>query len=371
MTSDNQGQYVVSIFAVTDNDGEAQHINCSIDTPGQSRAAFSRFLNKVLSIGDMGSYLPDLRIRHYTFGEDVSLQDIKLQVDTPGALQSFVQRNGGKLVHDYPLRSAVYIRWQSERILKHVTLKELDELSNPQSGDPTIQNAKRFFDELEKFESNLGIPNRFVVVYETGRGTVAFDDSGYGQLCSRKFIQFLADHFFDPTFRDIQKIRESVVVEPSPRIMAQVDACRKMFSKLDLRIVPERLTFYPSLLKNEHKQGSSARFAFGTDMSDFRRLIDVYKLKMSEENLYIIALMRVRDCGFAPGFITSSIRAQQFFAEELKKYNAGPHPDPLRVRLPSAESRKAEQELKERFGIGVKRNVPSLKKGENKSGPKL
>ena len=371
MIHGNKEKFVVSIFAVTDNDGEAQHINCSVDTQGQSRPAFSRFLNKVLSIEDRGAHLPDFRIRHYVFGEEVSLREIKSHVDMSGSLQSFVQRNGGELVHDYSLRVAMYMRWQSERLLKHITLKELDELSNPINGNPTIQNAKQFFEDLKKLEKTNGSPNRFVAVFETARGAVAFDDSGYGQLFADKFMQYLVDHFFDPAFRDLGTIRESVIIDPSPRMMTQVDACRKMFSKLDLRINPERLTFYPSLVKKERKEGASSKFAFGTDMGDLRKLIDVYKLKMSEENLFIKALLKVRDCGFAPGYVTGSVRAQQFFAEEIRKYNADPPPDSHRMLSPSVESRKAEVELKKRFGICVKHQDRVIKKENKKLGPKL
>ena len=79
---------------------------------------------------------------------------------------------------------------------------------------------------------------------------------------------------------------------------------------------------------------------------DLQRLVADYRLHLSERNLYIRALLRVRDQGFAPGFIASSILAQQFFSRELDDFRRNPLPEAL-----SAARGKAARELKERFGI--------------------
>jgi len=98
-------------------------------------------------------------------------------------------------------------------------------------------------------------------------------------------------------------------------------------------------------------------------------LIDKYHLKMSEQNLYIKALLKVRDQGFAPGFVTGSIRARQFFAEEIKHYQNDCPIKSIPRKTPSPESLKANKELKERFGIGVEKQ--SKKRDPPKRGLKM
>ena len=139
-----------------------------------------------------------------------------------------------------------------------------------------------------------------------------------------------------------------------------------MYSRLDLRLKPERIAYHPDLVLSGRKEGTSSFHRLGTDLMDLQRLVADYRLHLSERNLYIRALLRVRDQGFAPGFIASSILAQQFFSRELDDFRRNPLPEAL-----SAARGKAARELKERFGIEQRclREAPAIKRSKVK--PKL
>ena len=369
MNPENNNPYIPHIAAVIDSIGEAVHIECGFDPESQLYLAFSRFVNNEMTILDKGTHVPYYRILYYVFPADVSLKEMRLHADEYGALKNFVQKFGGRLIEDIPLQTVVHLHRNSGHLLKQIWPRELRKLSDPVSKRQLDQDADMYLNRLEEFKENVGLKNRFMVILETGRGAVVFDDSGYGQPCYAKFMQYLADHFFDPSCKDLKKVRETVITDPSPELAAQAEIGRQMFSRLDFRLVPERITYLPSRVKSEHKEGTSTYSALGTNMNDLRRLIDKYHLKMSEQNLYIKALLKVRDQGFAPGFVTGSIRARQFFAEEIKHYQNDCPIKSIPRKTPSPESLKANKELKERFGIGVEKQ--SKKRDPPKRGLKM
>lgn len=368
MTSENENPYIPCIGAVVEPSGEAVHVDCSFNLQSRLYQAFTRFVNNEMMILDKGVYVPDYRIQYYVFAEDISLKEMKLRADEPGALKSFVQKYSGKLAQDIPIQTAFYLHQTSEHLMKHIWPQELRKITDPASKNKIKEEADAYLRRLKEFTENIGAKNRFMVVLETNRGAVVFDDSGYGQIGYHKFMQHLADRFFDPSYKDLKKVRETVITDPSTELAAQAETCRHMFSRLNFRLAPERITFLPSLVKSENKEGTSTYSALGTNIDDLRLLIETYRLKMSEQNLYIKALLKVRDMGFVPCFVTGSILARRFFADEIKHYK-NDYPAASPANIPSNESMKADKELKERFGIGIEKQ--SKKQDRKKVGCKL
>lgn len=339
---DDTSALIPHLCAVVDQSGEALHIVCGFDDSVQAEYAFARFVDNEIRRADKGVYVPDYSLRHYHFPTDTSFRDIRRRADEPGALPEFVRYNGGRLVCDLPLRIASYAYSNSVGLGP----SDIRVLSDPATSGPLRREAEQYMERLAAFRRQAGDKERFVTVLETARGAVVFDDSGYGQIFLEKFLQHLADRFFDPAYRDLKKVRETLVIGPGPELLAQASVCSRMYSRLDLRLKPERIAYHPDLVLSARKEGTSSLHRLGTDLMDLQRLVADYRLHLSERNLYIRALLRVRDQGFAPGFIASSILAQQFFARELDNFRRNPLPEAL-----SAARGKAARELKERFGI--------------------
>ena len=211
MNSENNNPYIPHIAAIVDSIGEAVHIECGFDPEAQLYQALSRFVNNEMAILDKGTYVPDYRIQYYVFAEDTSLKEMKLRADDPGALKNFVRRYGGKLAQDIPIQAAVYLHQTSEHLMRHIWPQELREITDTASKSKIKEEADAYLKRLQNFKENLGVKNRFMVVLETGRGAVVFDDSGYGQICYHKFMQHLADRFFDPSYKDLKKVRDQII----------------------------------------------------------------------------------------------------------------------------------------------------------------
>ena len=340
---DDTSALIPHLCAVVDQSGEALHIVCGFDDSVQTEYAFARFVDNEIRRADKGIYVPDYSLRHYCFPTDTSCRDIRRRVDEPGALPEFVGYHGGKLVCDLPLRIASYVYSNSAGLGP----SDIRALSDSATSGPLKREAEQHMERLAAFRRQTGYVDRFVTVLETARGAVVFDDSGYGQIFLEKFLQHLADRFFDPACRDLKRVHETLITNPGPELLAQASVCSRMYSRLDLRLKPERIIYHPDLVLSGRKEGTSSFHRLGTDMADLHRLVADYRLHLSERNLYIQALLRVRDQGFAPGFIASSLLAQQFFSRELDACRQQGSPP----EASSAASRKAVRELKERFGI--------------------
>ena len=248
---------------------------------------------------------------------------------------------------DLPLQVASYAYSNRNTFPRGLGPDDIRVLSDPEMSEPLKREVKQYMERLTVFRRQVGTQERFVTVLDTARGAVVFDDSGYGQLFLEKFLQHLADRFFDPACRELKRVRETLITNPGSELLAQAAADSRMYSRLDLRLVPERIAYHPNLVIVGQKEGTSSVHRLGTDMADLRQLVADYRLHMSERNIYIQALLRVRDQGFAPGFIASSLLAQQFFSRELDACRQQSSPP----EVSSAASRKAVRELKERFGI--------------------
>lgn len=359
---DDTSALIPHLCAVTDRSGEALHIVCGFDNSVQAEYAFARFVDNEIKRADKGVYVPDYSLRHYCFPTDTSFRGIRRRADEPGALPEFVGYHGGKLVCDLPLRIAFCAYSNSAGLGP----SDIRALSDPATSGLLRREAEQYMERLAAFRRQTGCVDRFVTVLETARGAVVFDDSGYGQIFLEKFLQHLADRFFEPACRDLKKVRETLITGPGPELLAQASVCSRMYSRLDLRLKPERIVYHPDLVLSGRKEGTSSFHRLGTDMADLHRLVADYRLHLSERNLYIRALLRVRDQGFAPGFIASSILAQQFFSRELDNFRRNPLPEAL-----SAARGKAARELKERFGIEQRclREAPAIKRSKVK--PKL
>ena len=87
--------------------------------------------------------------------------------------------------------------------------------------EPLKREVKQYMERrLAVFRRQVGTQERFVTVLDTARGSVVFDDSGYGQLFLEKFLQHLADRFFDPACRDLKRVRETLITNPGSELLA-------------------------------------------------------------------------------------------------------------------------------------------------------
>lgn len=346
---DDTSALIPHLCAVVDQAGEALHIVCGFDNSVQMEYAFARFVDNEIKMADKGVYIPDHSLQHYCFPANTSFKEIRQRADEPGALPAFVRNNGGRKVCDLPLQVASYTYSNRNAFPRGLGPDDIRVLSDPEMSEPLKCEVKQYMERLAVFRKQVGTQERFVTVLDTARGSVVFDDSGYGQLFLEKFLQHLADRFFDPACRNLKRVRETLITNPGSELLAQAAADRRMYSRLDLRLVPERIAYHPNLVIAGQKKGTSSIHRLGTDMADLRQLVADYRLHMSERNLYIRALLSVRDQGFAPGFIASSLLAQQFFSQELDVFRQ----QGLPPEASSAASRKAARELQERFGIEI------------------
>ncbi|WP_431833017.1 DUF6047 family protein [Alistipes indistinctus] len=57
-----------------------------------------------------------------------------------------------------------------------------------------------------------------MIVDTTPRGSIVLEHTGYGNRCHRGYLQYLADHYFDPQHKDISSLETRVIRGCTPQL---------------------------------------------------------------------------------------------------------------------------------------------------------
>ena len=134
---------------------------------------------------------------------------------------------------------------------------------------------------------------------ETQKGVLIFGRDGWGMECRQAYLQYLADHYFDPDHKDITSLETRVIRGCTPQLHAQGVESRRMFNRGGFFLIPERIAYRQCTLEGEPPAQEMHRLPLGHNSKDFGNFIDRYNLSISDRNIDICALLSIAESGSA------------------------------------------------------------------------
>ncbi len=309
------------------------------NNPCASNEIITRHINRYCDILRRGRYIPDDRIQVYEYGLDAHIENkfwlftterqaLRYYIDSRNVPPSF---NGSLRVayHLHRLNGAVH---------------SLDEL---------IQSEKSPSDELKsllchaKNKDRDGVKNRTVESIETNHGTLCFGDNGFDLNRMNHYLQYIADHYFDPGDRTLSFLNHTL--SPGiPMLVDRAEMTKDMFRLHDQKPIEQKITYR---LHQEfgNSQSTIHLLSMRPNRYDYKKFIEAFGLETSTHNQMICTLLQIAETG-----IDSQVRPPELyrdeFAESLRLTQTDSSADNAGRK---ATSEIANRILKAQFGIEI------------------
>ena len=310
-----------SLFATLDETGTPVHLRPCIDWERnpQIDRAFEGYVREEVHINNIRAPVPDYRLCRYDFDDDAPLHRFSWADPDADTLARFIDKHGGQLREEYSLIAAMTVFLCFSDMPGH---SEMDILRRTyDSRRPDAELHERIEQCVISHREQLQQPmhQRGVIVDTTPRGSIVLEHTGYGNRCHRGYLQYLADHYFDPDHKDITSLETWVIRGCSPQLHALGVESRRMFGLPDFTLIPERLDYRQCTLEGEPPTQEMYRLPLGHNSKDFRTFIDRYNLSISDRNIDICALLSIVESGSARSVRNNAVRMlKESFGVDVK-----------------------------------------------------
>ena len=310
-----------SLFATLDETGNPVHLRPCIDWDRnpQIPQAFEGYVREEVHVNNIRAVVPDYRLCRYDFDEDAPLHRFSWSDPDADNLARFVEEHGGQLREEYSLIAVMTVFICFSDTADHPEMEVLRRAYDPRRPDAELHERIEQYVISHREQLQNPVHQRGVIVDTTPRGSLVLEHTGYGNRCHRSYLQYLADHYFDPDHKDITSLETWVIRGCSPSLHALGVESRRMFGLPDFTLIPERLGYRQCTLDGEPPAQEMHRVPLGHNSRDFRTFIDRYDLSISDRNINICALLRIAESGSARSVRTNAVRMlKESFGVELE-----------------------------------------------------
>lgn len=282
-----------SLIVMLDPTGTAECfdvVHLPADDPTERDRVLTRCINRYCMIQYEGTFVPDDRIQVYEYGMDAHLENRFWQFTTDrSSISNYIGVKEISPSYDFSLRTAFYLFEQNGRIGSY---KDLDVLGPKK--DIHFRRIKEYLDSMRKLDRK-GPAIRFVESIRTGRGTLYFGEDGVAQHCMKNYLQWLANHYFDPENRGLSNLYHKQTT--SSRALDHFATQTKNMFCLHNQVLIERKVIYQDPRAQQGLGGAEEAIAVGANFHDFQNFIKRFKLGVSEKNQTICALLQIAEMG--------------------------------------------------------------------------
>lgn len=291
-----------SLFATLDERGTPVRLRPCIDwgRKPQIDQAFEDYVREDVHINNIRAAVPDYRLCRYDFDDDAPLHRFCWSDPDADLFARFVEENGGKLTEQYSLIAAMTVFLCFSDTSDHPEMDILRRAYDPHQPEAELRERieQCVHTHREQLQQNP-VHQRGVIVDTTPRGSIVLEHTGYGNRCHRGYLQYLADHYFDPQHKDISSLETRVIRGCTPQLHAQGVESRRMFNRGGFFLIPERIAYRQCTLEGEPPAQEMHRLPLGHNSKDFGNFIDRYSLSISDRNIDICALLSIVESGSA------------------------------------------------------------------------
>lgn len=212
----------------------------------------------------------------------------------PGLLNEYISQNDIEDMASLDLRSLTFIHETVEGGLPdsmYSILQCLEKLTDD-------FKAYRLMQEYDTFHEKKAnhISARTVPAVETDRGILLFNDSGRGLNCLDRCLQFHADNYFSPDFRNMNELNLYHFSTTNAEVLRKANECACMFTPDgEYRFVHSRARYLPRELVSGIKPAQSC--STSKDMGSFHTFLSRFGLKETEQAREIAVLTEIRHRG--------------------------------------------------------------------------
>lgn len=279
----------------------------------------------------------------------------------PGLLNGYISQNDIEDMSSLDLRSLTFIHETVEGGLPdsmYSILQCLEKLTD----DFKTYGLMQEYDTFHEKKANH-ISARTVSAIETDRGILLFNDSGRGLHCLDRCLQFHADNYFSPDFRNMNELNLYHFSTTNAEVVRKANECAYMFTPDgEYRFIHSRARYLPKELVSEIQPVQSC--AMSKDMSSFRTFLSRFDLKETERTREIAVLTEIRQRGItAEQMEKLSVHRNSFgrMYDRLQRY-VSIGDSIIYKALQQAVMDKAAQILCSEYNIGI-RNSPAGQEG--------
>ena len=367
-----------SVFATLDEQGIPVHFQHCMDwsrKPDMDRA-FAKYVQQEVVTNVFRVAVPDYRLCRFDFDDDVPLHRLYANNGDLLSLNRFVTEYGGKLTEEYPLIAAELVLFclgKEPLVFDMETLRRGYDTEYP---DEELKGKiEGYIETHRKYLAENQAQLNGVIIDTTSRGSIITENTGYGVKRSVRYLQYLADHYFDPECKDIVHYIQRVIPGCSQKLYNMALESRKAFSLSDFSLIPNRLLYQHPDIGQEPKPTIFRQVSMSKNSDAFRSFIDFTQVKVSTRNKDIYSLLSIAEKGYVPDNYAFSRMVQKQFRDAQVKIvtltaEGNEHSQRLRdVREQARE--KAVKVLKEKFNVDVEPCIPASSQRQKNVKPRL
>lgn len=354
-----------SVFATLDEQGIPVRFCHCVDwarKPDIDRA-FGKYVKQEVVTNVFRVAVPDYRLCRYDFDDDAPLHRLSSHDGDLSSLKRFVAENGGKLTEEYPLIAAELIFFCFGEKPLVFDMEALRRGYDPVHPDAELRGKiENYIKAHREYLVENEARQKGVIIDTTSRGSLITENTGYGVKRSVEYLQYLADHYFDPKYKDISYYKQNVIPTYIPELYNWALESRTMFSLADFSLIPDNVRYHYPNINELPASDFSRQVSMEKNADAFSFFVNFTHVKVSAENNNIYSLLRIAEKGFAKEYEDKSSLVRKLFKDTREKIAAltpgkSDHSYDMR-EIQNQAQEKAVKILKDKFDIDAGACVP-------------
>ena len=299
---------------------------------------------------------PDLRVCRYDIGNDVPGPDA---LHDPQRLREFIRERCPQPSCDFSLRRFDALQYVLKDIEETKDLQILKKYMNPNI--KLRDEIREGLDQCMEYLQNDSAANLLQVV-ETAHGALLLPYDDYPNRL-RSFLQYVANHYFTPTARQIGHIRMYEMAVPHQDRQEILSRAGYMFAPDNGQFLPEKVRWHPvdKLLQSNGMRERQGVYTLRPTYHDFHYFIEDNGLQVSPRNNELFTLIFIAEYGCPQNFQQDPVYAvhpdRRTFArldrelEEVKRQ--APGDEERFYRIQNRQQLLARDILRDKYGITI------------------
>lgn len=239
---------------------------------------------------------PDLRVCRYDLSTAIPGPNI---LHDPSRLQEFIREECPSPSYDFSLRRFDALQYVLQGIEDTGNLQILQNYMEP--GMDLQEDIREELDRCMEYnaEAYNGTANLLQMV-ETAQGTLLLPYTNYPNRL-QSFLQYVADHYFTPTARQLGYVRMAYAEAPGQEVQDVASRAGYMFAPDNGQFLPDRAQWHSAdrLIRNKTIQGT---YPLTPTYHDFHYFIEDHGLSVSPQNDRLFTLVFIAEYGCPQNF---------------------------------------------------------------------
>lgn len=349
---------IQNIMLVTyDPFGIPANVKCESGITNSTRAdrVFMDYLQAERNAALGAGFFPDLRVCRYDPGTEIPGPDI---LHDPQRLQEFIRERCPLPSSDFSLRRFDALQYVLKDIEDTRDLQRLKQYMDP--GIELREDIREILDRCMEDLQDDSSANLLQVV-ETAQGALLLPYADYPNRL-RSFLQYVADHYFTPTARQLGHIRMYSTAVPGQDMQDAASRAGYMFAPDNGQFLAEKARWYPAdMLQDNRMRGMQGVYTLRPTYHDFHYFIEDNGLQVSPRNNELFTLIFIAEYGCPQNFQRDPVYAdhpdRRAFVrldrqlEEAKEKSPGG--DERFYRIQHRQQLLARDILRDKYGIVI------------------